>query len=57
MIMFQVVQVVLSLVDFSKTALIFLKNIVKIWSVLLVSGRLDAWTLRSISLVVSLYNN
>ena len=57
MIMFQVVQVVLSLVDFSKTALIFLKNIVKIWSVLLVSGRLDAWTLRNISLVVSPYNN
>ena len=50
MIIFQVVQVVLSVMVFSKTALIFWYR-----QFLLISGRLDAWTTGSFSLVVSSY--
>ena len=57
MIMFQVVQVVLSVVAFSKTALIFWKNIVKYREFLPISGKLNASTLGSFSLVVSPYKS
>ena len=55
MIIFPVVQVVLSIVAFSETALTFEKILSKFRQFLPIFGQLDAWTVSSFSLVVFPY--